>query len=172
MKQYWFHRLYKIIKIGLLHIKHLTTLRPVELKSLETGEGQIQDKWRTIIIWNIRGCNCINIEGYGVFPGNIKSVSIKATDKKRFLTITFIGVFNRITRQVSIGADERSLISQTSVVVHPFPASPAQFRLQQILPTITHQFIKIQEVDFSLRVGIHPSAVEYLNICSINQTNQ
>lgn len=172
MKFRWLHRGVLNFKIGLLYIKHLISVRPLELVSFELGRENIRDQWRTILSWKVKGCNRIQIEGYGMFPGNIRAVSIKPSDKKSYLVITYIGVFDRIIHQIPISAEDKNLVRQFSVAVQSFPVVPVPPRIQQIIPAITHSYLKLEEVDFSLHFSIHPSADEYLNICPINQKNQ
>lgn len=172
MKYQWINSGYQKLQISFLYLKHLIKVCSVQLIKFEESSVLSHNQWRTVLTWQVKGCHRIKIGEHTTLPGSIKGLSIKSEAQDRLITITFLGVFDRIIHRVQVRAETVSMVHPFSATVTPFDCPPVQFNIEPRKALITSQLLKVETLPFSIQVDIQPSVMAYLNICPINHTNQ
>lgn len=166
------HRLFHLLKSAFLYLWNVATVRKIRIESLIVESEQIHDQWRTVILWKVRGCHRIKVKGYfDSLPSNAKGISLKDSNKRRFITIIFKGAFRNIVRNVPIQVGYLDLTRQFTTTAPAFTVTGNKFSQENVSADFSLKQLKAYGSETMVYADINPTPSEYLQSCSIHQND-
>ncbi len=86
----------------LLFLKNILLIKSLKLKSLSVYDRVVIQDNEIEILWNVKGCHKVKINGVGSFVGNIHGIKFLFSNRYNPLEITFYGIAKKIKKRILI----------------------------------------------------------------------
>lgn len=96
----------------LLLFKNFLLKRTLKLKSVSLYDRVVIQDNEIEMLWNIRGCHKIKINGIGVFPGNIHGLKFLFSNRQNPIEVTFCGIAKKIKKKIRIQNTKINLLDK------------------------------------------------------------
>jgi len=96
----------------LLLFKNLLLIRTLKLKSVSLYDRVVIQDNEIEMLWNVRGCHKIIINGIGVFPGNTHGLKFIFSNRHNPIEITFCGIAKKMKRKIRIENTKINLLDK------------------------------------------------------------
>jgi hypothetical protein len=96
----------------LLCFKNILLIRTIKLKSVTLYDSVVIEGNEVEIYWRVKGCHKIEINGIGVFPGNIHGLRFLFLNAHNPIEITFFGIAKQLKRQIQINSAKVNLLDK------------------------------------------------------------
>lgn len=99
-------------KCLLLLFKNLLLIRTLKLRSVSLYDRVVIKDNEIEMLWNVRGCHKIKINGIGVFPGNTHGLKFIFLNRQNPIEITFCGIARKIKKKIRIKNTKINLLDK------------------------------------------------------------
>jgi hypothetical protein len=96
----------------LLLFKNLLLIRTLKLRSVLLYDRVVIQDNEIEMLWNVKGCHKIKINGIGVFPGNTHGLKFLFSNRHNPIEITFFGIANKIKNKIRIENTKINLLDK------------------------------------------------------------
>ena len=96
----------------LLLFKNLLLIRMLKLRSVSLYDRVVIQDNDIEMLWNVRGCHKIKINGIGVFPGNTHGLKFLFSNRHNPIEITFCGIAKKIKKRIQIENTKINLLDK------------------------------------------------------------
>jgi hypothetical protein len=86
----------------LLLFKNLLLIRTLKLKNVSLYDRVVIQDNEIEMLWNVKGCHKIKINGIGVFPGNSYGMKFLFSNRHNPIEITFYGIAKKLKKKIHI----------------------------------------------------------------------
>lgn len=101
-----------LIQCLLLLFKNLLLIRTLKLRSVSLYDRVVIKDNEIEMLWNVRGCHKIKINGIGVFPGNTYGLKFIFSNRSNPIEITFYGIAKKIKKKTRIENTKINLLDK------------------------------------------------------------
>lgn len=96
----------------LLLFKNLLLIRTLKLRSVSLYDRVVIQDNEIEMLWNVKGCHKIKINGIGVFPGNTHGLKLIFSNRQNPIEITFCGIAKKIKKRIRIENTKINLLDK------------------------------------------------------------
>jgi hypothetical protein len=96
----------------LLLFKNLLLIRTLKLRSVSLYDKVVIQNNEIEMLWNVRGCHKIKINGIGVFPGNTHGLKFIFLNRQNPIEITFCGIAKKMKKKIRIENTKINLLDK------------------------------------------------------------
>ncbi len=87
-------------------------IRTLKLKSVSLYDRIVIQDNEIEMLWNVRGCHKIKINGIGVFPGNTHGLKFLFSNRYNPIEVTFIGIARKIKKKIRVENTKINLLNK------------------------------------------------------------
>ncbi len=128
----------------LLLIKNLFLIRTIKLKNLSLYDHVVIQDNEIEMLWNVRGCHKIKINGIGVFPGNIHGLKFLFSNRHNPIEITFYGVAKKLEKKIRIENTKINLLDKFIATTEIPVAIEVPYNKQKFESELSKDHLKIE----------------------------
>jgi hypothetical protein len=134
----------------LLLFRNLLLIRTLKLRSVSLYDRVVIQDNEIEMLWNVRGCHKIKINGIGVFPGNIHGLKLLFSNRHNPIEVTFCGIAKKIKKKIRIENTKINLLDKFIVATKIPVAIEVPYIKQKIECELTKENLKmeLQNVSF------------------------
>jgi len=107
----WTQVLVLNIRIAALWCKNLVLFRKLKMQDVYIYDSVVIDGNQINLLWDVKGCYKIKVEGLGVFPGNLSGIRFRYKAGYNPLTATFYGIFRNHTQIVAVKSAQVNVLN-------------------------------------------------------------
>lgn len=96
----------------LLLFKNLLLVRTLKLRSVSLYDRVVIQDNEIEMLWNVKGCHKIKINGIGLFRGNIHGLKFIFSNRQNPIEITFCGIAKKIKKRIRIENTKINLLDK------------------------------------------------------------
>jgi len=134
----------------LLLLKNLLLIRTLKLRSVSLYDRVVIQDNEIEILWNVRGCHKIKINGIGVFSGNTHGLKFIFSNRQNPIEITFCGIAKKIKKIIRIDNTKINLLDKFIATTEIPIAIEVPYNKQKFQCELTKDNLKmeLQNVSF------------------------
>jgi hypothetical protein len=96
----------------LLLLKNLLLIRTLKLKNVSLYDRVVIQHNEIEMLWNVKGCHKIKINGIGDFPGNTHGLKFIFSNRHNPIEITFFGIARKLKKRIRIENEKVDLLDK------------------------------------------------------------
>ena len=96
----------------LLLLKNLLLIRTLKLKNVSLYDRVVIQHNEIEMLWNVKGCHKIKINGIGDFPGNTHGLKFLFSNRHNPIEITFFGIARKLKKRILIENEKVDLLDK------------------------------------------------------------
>lgn len=128
----------------LLLFKNLLLIRTLKLKSLSLYDRVVIQDNEIEMLWNVKGCHKIRIEGIGVFSGNTHGLKFIFSNRHNPIEITFCGIAKKINKKIRIENTRINLLDKFIAKTEIPIASEVPYNRQKFKSELSKNNLKME----------------------------
>jgi len=128
----------------LLLFKNLLLIRTLKLKSLSLYDRVVIQDNVIEMLWNVKGCHKIRIEGIGVFSGNTHGLKFLFSNRHNPIEITFYGIAKKIKKKIRIENSKINLLDKFIATTEIPIASEVPYNRQKFESELSKDNLKME----------------------------
>lgn len=133
----------------LLLFKNLLLIRTLKLGSVSLYDKIVIQDNEIEMLWNVRGCHKIKINGIGVFPGSTHGLKFIFLNRPNPIEITFCGIAKKIKKKIRIENTKINLLDNFIATTEIPIAIEVPYNKQKIKCELIKDNLKMELQNFS-----------------------
>jgi hypothetical protein len=118
---------YKIIALHsyclLILLKNLLLIKTLKLRGVSLSDIVVIQDNEIEILWDVKGCHKIEVNGIGIFPGNSYGIKFVFSNQYNPLEIIFYGIAKKVKRSILIEYTKINFLSKV-IAITEIPDNP------------------------------------------------
>lgn len=162
--QRWVQVLLLKIHIAALWIKNLVLFRKLKMHDVYIFDSVVIDGNQVNLLWDVKGCYKVKVEGIGIFPGNLTGIQFRFKAEYNPLNVTFYGIFRRYVESLDVRSTEVSVLDsfETNCCIPLATVNRPQISVRQLIQTPVQLFCDLPtaELEFGqveIRLDRYPT---------------
>jgi len=150
----------------LLLLKNLLLIRTLNFKSVSLYDRVVIQDNQIEMLWNVRGCHKIKINGIGVFPGNTHGLKFLFSNRHNPIEVTFFGIARKLKKRILIENEKVDLLDKFIASTEIPVAFEIFFIRKEIESKLTREILKMEHPDIKIKLNniffeFEPFNIEY-----------
>jgi len=140
------------LKSLFLYIKHLFLIKTLKVNDVIVNDLFVIEGTEIEILWDVKGCHKIKIEGITALSGNIHGVKLMFYERLNPIKIKFYGVRKKVQRTIKINSKKIDLLNDFSLSTHIPQTDKISFAGEVIESQFTSEVIKSEFAENNLTI--------------------
>lgn len=150
----YFNKQYKKIALLtqclILLFKNLLLIRTLKLNNVSLYDRVVIQNNEIEMLWNVKGCHKIKVNGIGVFPGNTHGLKFLFSNRHNPIEITFFGIARTLKKRILIENEKVDLLDKFIASTEIPVALEVSCMRKKIENKITSENLKVVHPDIKV----------------------
>lgn len=137
------------IHIAALWIKNFVLFRKLKIQDVYIYDSVVIDGNQVNLLWDVKGCYKIKVDGIGVLPGNLSGIQFRFKAEYNPLNVTFYGIFRRYVQSVEVRSTQVNVLDsfETNCIIPLATVNSPQISVRQLTHTPVKLFCDLPVVE-------------------------